>query len=441
MSTAVRWLRMHKSLTIRYYSFGGKERILTADPEVFRHILVTNEKNYVRVKPQSPILNLMGNALFFLSGDLHHSVRKLLNPAFGLKILENMMPVFEEKVKKVVEIWTQQLSEAGSDRVQIPVQEFMTRVALDSLCTTGLDHDLDAIGHPDDAGVKKLTKYLRQVGGASLLRSLLPFYNYLPTSKNRERWREEKFITHLINQRITEKRKQYTDNQSTDDNARDFLSLLVLARDEDGKPIPDELLFENVAGLLFAGFDTTSITLTWIMLHMALYPDVQTRVREEISNCIPSESKVITSGMLDQLHLLSCVIKETQRLYPVVSNTTREALQDDSIEGLVIPAGSQIVLHLGALHRMDENWEKADKFLPERFMDHAKLFHHLPFIAGKYMCIGHKFATLEMKIVLIYLLREFEFSLVPGYKFRRIQALSVKPHPDLVLNVKKVVLD
>jgi cytochrome P450 len=87
---------------------------------------------------------------------------------------------------------------------------------------------------------------------------------------------------------------------------------------------------------------------------------------------------------------------------------------------------------------MEENWENPEKFLPERFMEDTEPYKHLPFIAGPHMCIGHKFAMLEMKMVLSSLLREFEFSLVPNYKFKRIQALSVKPKPPLVLNVRRI---
>ena len=87
---------------------------------------------------------------------------------------------------------------------------------------------------------------------------------------------------------------------------------------------------------------------------------------------------------------------------------------------------------------MEENWENPEKFIPERFMVDTEPYKHLPFIAGPHMCIGHKFAMLEMKMVLCSLLREFEFSLVPNYTFRRIQALSVKPRPPLVLNVRRI---
>ncbi|XP_060572602.1 cytochrome P450 4c21-like [Ruditapes philippinarum] len=441
MTTAIRWLRMHHCLTIRYYHFGGRERVLTADPKVFRHIMVTHEKNYKRVPPQSPILKIMGQALFFLSGDIHHSVRKLLNPAFSLKMLENMIPVFETKSKKVVTLWKEKFDQASSDTdwIEFPVQDYMTRIALDSICFTGLDFDLDAIGQPDSSGVQILNKYLRQVGGASLLASLIPFYNSLPLRVNKERWREEAYIKSLINSRISDKRQQYKDcDESAVNEARDFLSLLVLARDEEGRSIPDDLVFENVAGLLFAGFDTTSITLTWTMLHLASYPEVQEHARKEVQGVIPNNCDNITHDMLDQLQYLHCVIKETQRLYPVVSNTTREALSDDVINGLHIPAGTKVVLHLGALHRMEENWENPEKFLPERFMEDTEPYKHLPFIAGPHMCIGHKFAMLEMKMVLSSLLREFEFSLVPNYKFKRIQALSVKPKPPLVLNVRRI---
>ena len=91
-----------------------------------------------------------------------------------------------------------------------------------------------------------------------------------------------------------------------------------------------------------------------------------------------------------------------------------------------------------SIFRSEENWEDPESFFPERFNKEIESYKHLPFITGQYMCIGQKFAQFEMKIILACLLRQFEFSLVPGYEFKRIQALSVKPHPPLVLNVRKI---
>ncbi|XP_052792882.1 uncharacterized protein LOC128226847 [Mya arenaria] len=439
MSTAIRWIKQCKSLTIRYYYFGGKERILTADPKVFRHVMITNEKNYVRVLPKTPFIQLMGKALFFLSGDVHHSMRKLLNPAFSINVLQNMLPVFENKAHSMVSLWLEECRQAGNQPVQINVQDFMTRITLDTVCITGLDYNIHAIGSGDTAGVKIFTRYLRQVGGRTISSSFIPFYYHLPFAANRQRWEDEKYIISLIKERIQAKRQQYWDGCENTAAVKDFLSLLVLARDEDGQSLPDNLVFQNVTGIMFAGFDTTSVTLTWALLLLASYPDIQTRAREEVLEVCADPTQPLTHETLDKLGYLNCVLKETQRLYPVVSNTTRRALEEDNIDGMEIPAGTNIVLHLGALHRSEENWPDAEKFEPERFMSTTvEPYHHLPFITGPYMCIGSKYALLEMKTVLASILREFRLQLVPGYTFRRIQALSVKPHPPLMLAVTKL---
>ncbi|WAR01054.1 CP4V2-like protein [Mya arenaria] len=415
MSTAIRWIKQCKSLTIRYYYFGGKERILTADPK------------------------LMGKALFFLSGDVHHSMRKLLNPAFSINVLQNMLPVFEDKAHSMVSLWLEECRQAGNQPVQINVQDFMTRITLDTVCITGLDYNIHAIGSGDTAGVKIFTRYLRQVGGRTISSSFIPFYYHLPFAANRQRWEDEKYIISLIKERIQAKRQQYWDGCENTAAVKDFLSLLVLARDEDGQSLPDNLVFQNVTGIMFAGFDTTSVTLTWALLLLASYPDIQTRAREEVLEVCADPTQPLTHETLDKLGYLNCVLKETQRLYPVVSNTTRRALEEDNIDGMEIPAGTNIVLHLGALHRSEENWPDAEKFEPERFMSTTvEPYHHLPFITGPYMCIGSKYALLEMKTVLASILREFRLQLVPGYTFRRIQALSVKPHPPLMLAVTKL---
>lgn len=178
--------------------------------------------------------------------------------------------------------------------------------------------------------------------------------------------------------------------------------------------------------------------MTWLLLQLATHPNIQSRVREEILREIPNESLPLSHEVLDRLKYLACVIKETQRLFPVVSSTTRRALEDDVIDGQSIPAGTTITLHIGALHRMPENWDDPEEFRPERFQQEVPPYKHMPFITGPYMCIGHKFALFEIKTVMVTLLRKFEFSLIPEFKFRRIQSLSVKPHPSLELFVSRV---
>ncbi|KAK3590402.1 hypothetical protein CHS0354_002218 [Potamilus streckersoni] len=182
----------------------------------------------------------------------------------------------------------------------------------------------------------------------------------------------------------------------------------------------------------------TSVGLTWVMLQLAQYPHIQKNVREELKLLIPNPATPLTFEVLDKLHYLTCVIKETMRLFPPVSNITRCAIHDDTISGYRIPAGTVINLHIGALHRMPQNWEDPETFYPERFMEDFGAYKFLPFIAGPHTCIGNKFAMLEMKSVLAVLVRDFEFSMAPGYKYRRVQGVTAKPNPPLLLQVKKI---
>ena len=146
---------------------------------------------------------------------------------------------------------------------------------------------------------------------------------------------------------------------------------------------------------------------------------------------------LIDETILIELYTVAVVENVHKGGYSPIQTSSREimnsAKQDLSFGDLT--HNSSFSHHL---FRLEQNWEDPETFKPERFMSDIQPYHHLPFITGPQMCIGHKFATFEMKIVLASLLRDFEFSLVPGFKFKRVQALSVKPHPDLVLNVCKI---
>nr|KAG5689872.1 hypothetical protein BaRGS_002383 [Batillaria attramentaria] len=201
------------------------------------------------------------------------------------------------------------------------------------------------------------------------------------------------------------------------DSSKDLLSALLAAKDEEGNSLPDNIIYSQVGGFLFAGFETTSIGLTWTLLMLAQYPEVQTKARQEVMSLLPDQEQPITAAIVEKLVYLTCVVKESLRLFPPVTVHFRQSINDDVIQGYKIPAGTKIGLASGALHRLPENWDDPDTFKPERFLKEYDPYAFLPFSAGPFMCIGHGFAMTEMKVVLARLLRSFDLAMVPSYKF------------------------
>ncbi|KAL8609195.1 hypothetical protein ACOMHN_058815 [Nucella lapillus] len=444
MTNAIRWMTEMKSGLIRYYSLYGEERLLTADPAIVKHICVTHSKNYIHTGTQALLKTLMPQFLLLLNGEAHHSLKRLLNPAFSTQAVYGIfhkvstfsavgfIPVFDRKTQEMVAQWREQLADGGVPECTVPAQDCMAYVTLDAICECGFDYQLHCVQQPHSAGVQYMKKILE--GFKIKLTDMIPLISRLPTKRKQDNDRAIAFFISSIRKVIKDKREKM--ESGGDCHSGDLLSRLMAARDEQGKALSDNVIFSQVAGFLFAGYEARDfgfgIGLTWALLMLAQYPDVQEKVRQEVTSLLP-EQQPITVEMVQQLTYMTAVIKETLRLLPPIPNHFRKTVSEDVIQGYTIPAGTIIGLSSGALHRLPENWSDPESFKPERFLKEYDPYAFLPFSTGPYMCIGHSFAMTEMKVILARLLVNFRFRLPTGYTYRRIRQLTLQPSPPLSL--------
>lgn len=155
---------------------------------------------------------------------------------------------------------------------------------------------------------------------------------------------------------------------------------------------------------------------------------MQNRLVEEINEVYATDDE-ITFESLGKLQYMERVIKETLRVAPVGPVIFREAMEDFEIEqGLVIPKGTTFVLNIYALHRRKDIWgAKADLFNPDHFLPENVAKRHpcsyIPFSTGRRNCIGHRYAMLSMKIILLKLLQAYKFSSDLNYDDLRFKAV------------------
>ncbi|GFR81453.1 cytochrome P450, partial [Elysia marginata] len=128
-------------------------------------------------------------------------------------------------------------------------------------------------------------------------------------------------------------------------------------------------------------------------------------------------------------------------LYTPASTIFRQSIRGHTLGGYYIPAGTLVGVSIGALHRLQENYDDPLTFRPERFLEPQEKWHNkfFPFSTGPYMCVGHIFSLTEVKVTLALFLRHFHVALTPGYKFRRVRYLTLQPKPPLTLFVRPLV--
>lgn len=151
------------------------------------------------------------------------------------------------------------------------------------------------------------------------------------------------------------------------------------------------------------------------MHFLSQYPEVQKRAREE-AIAVLDGAKNPTAEMLDNVPYISAVINEGLRLRPPVYNLlTRETAYDTELDGVALPKGTVVSIHIGAVNRHPDAYDRPDEFDPERFLRKKekgvkgpRVFNNLPFSAGPRRCLGDKFSLMEQKTLLIKLLSKVE---------------------------------
>ncbi|XP_044740008.1 cytochrome P450 3A19-like [Chrysoperla carnea] len=166
--------------------------------------------------------------------------------------------------------------------------------------------------------------------------------------------------------------------------------------------------------LILAGYETTALSLSFVLLHLAVYKDIQRKLYNEIIEVV-GDTNVHSMNVddLPKLKYMDMVLKESLRLTPTVPIISREASQDIKIGNYTIPKGANILIPIINIHRNPEYWENPLKFDPERFspenIQNRHPYAYMPFSAGPRNCFGRRYAWIFMKTTLVALLSRYEF--------------------------------
>ena len=224
-------------------------------------------------------------------------------------------------------------------------------------------------------------------------------------------------------------RSKYTEhvNKFDKNNIRDFADTLILARLEaendpnetDVYKLTDTHIVQTLADIFFSGIDTSRLTLRYALLHMAVYPEIQSKVQEEIDRVVGLDElpKVCHRP---QLSYTEAVLHESMRLSSVVpTGVLHQTTRDTSVCGFDVPKGTMVIINHWALHHDPNAWENVNDFIPERFLDKDRKLgpkpeSWLPFSAGRRVCLGEIVAKPELHLLFAALMQKFTWRIPEG---------------------------
>ncbi|CAD6193679.1 unnamed protein product [Caenorhabditis auriculariae] len=166
---------------------------------------------------------------------------------------------------------------------------------------------------------------------------------------------------------------------------------------------------------LIAGFDTTALSLSYTSHLLATHPEIMKKVQNEIDECCPNPS--VSFDQLARLKYLDCVIKETLRLYPLATiGNNRKCMKSTTLGDISVEQGTYVWVDAWSLHHDQKVWgDDADEFVPERWLETDVVRNNawIPFGHGPRQCIGMRLALMEEKLLLVHLLRKYDFCTGP----------------------------
>jgi cytochrome P450 family 135 len=199
------------------------------------------------------------------------------------------------------------------------------------------------------------------------------------------------------------------------DGHDDVLSLLLAAEHDDGSPMSDEELRDELVTVLGAGHETTATGLAWAIERLLRTPRVLAKLRESLA--------------AEEDDYLDATVKETLRARPVIVDVARKLTGPAEIGGYELPTGTFVMAAIAALHYREDLFPDPEEFRPERFLDgKADNYAWIPFGGGVRRCIGAAFAEYEMRIVLRTILERAELS-APEPQAERVKVRNITLAP------------
>jgi cytochrome P450 len=372
------------------------------DPAAVRRIFLDNAANYRKDDLQLRILRPgLGNGLLTAEGEHWRVQRRAVAPLFSPRQIAEFAPAVHRVGRAAVERMSRRRDGAVAD-----VGPIMSRLTLEVLEQTLFSQGL---GREPSAFQRAVTSYFETIGRLDPL-DLLGAPAFLPRLRRRRGRGALEFFDSAVDA-IIEKRRALLSSGA--EAPRDLLTLLMSAKDpENGRGIADADVRANIVTFINAGHEA------------------------DADLAFDADGSVGT----EKCEILRAVFEEALRLYPPAAMLSRQAIADDELAGVHIPAGAVITVAPYVLHRRRGLWDHPDAFDPFRFLgeqrDSIDRFAYIPFGAGPRVCIGMAFAMQEGIILLAHLLRAFRFDLVEGHLVMPLQRVTLRPREGMKMHVK-----
>jgi cytochrome P450 len=397
--------------TRAYQRFGDVVRIVAGPPGVrlsFYMVFhpdgvaqILNAGSAANYRKDSPVYNeirgAFGNGLLTSEDDDWAAQRRIIQPLFTARRVDNYTALMAQEIERFARRWRAQPPGV------VDLRGAMTELTLPLAVRVLFGDDGAALLPTLRTAFPALAD-----GVSERVFTLLPLPASWPTPTNRRMRAARGRVRQVCDEITTHRRKHAIESD-------DLLGRLLAVRD-DGRALSADTVRDQLMIFLFAGQETTSITLMFALRLLGQHPQIQDRVHAEAEAVLDGTPP--SAAQAHALRFTLMVLKEATRLFPPAPTLSRRAIAADTICGYDIPAGAEVEPSAWVIHRRPDLWEDPERFDPERFAPEAQRGRHryawFPFGNGPRGCVGEHFALLEASLALAMLVREFRFETPPG---------------------------
>jgi len=388
-------------------------------PEANHYVTVGHPENFHwRESSFGDLIPLLGDGLLTIDDDYHDRARAIMMPAFHREQVTAALDAMETETAAGIAA----LPKDGVVDIYAWMRNLAMRIAMRALL--GLD--------PDEAG--------KGAAAAHHFERALGFYGidyqWRLLRGPRSPWSKMQASRQVLDEIVFGEIARH--RADPDPGRRDVLSLLVGVRGEDGEAFSDREIRDQVMTLMFAGHDTSTSTLTFMMHELARHPDVIARLCEEQDEVLAGATPTIDQ-LEREMPYLDMVLDEVLRLYPPAWIGPRRAVREFEFGGCTVPRGAYVNYCSWASHRLPEVFPDPEAFIPERFTRERKTAlprgAYVPFGGGSRICIGKRFGQTEVKLVATMLLARLRLDALPGRTMTVRQMPTLSPKGGLRMRV------
>jgi cytochrome P450 len=405
---------------------------LVFDPAAIEEVLVRQHRAFAKSVGLRSTVRAFGDGLLTSDKQLWRRQRRIIQPTFQPRRLE----IYATEIQRATARMIERIRPGEPRNLHADVTELCFEALTQAMFGEDVAEAKDVLAAAAEALHGFHDHYSRRVGGVSgvlfsafrraVTRLGKPDFRvdptFVPTAHARAFRSVMRELDRFVYALIARRRRAPGDET-------DLVTSLLSARDEQGRPLDERQIRDEVVTMFLAGHETGAAAISWAVYLLAEHPACRATLHQELDAALGDVFP--DQRALESLPYLKRVLSESLRLYPPAYRISRTSLRRATLGAFTIEPGTEVVISQWSVHRSARYYDAPHEFRPERWTPELRAalprFAWFPFGGGPRTCIGDSFALMESGIVVAALARAFEFELAPDARVRPFQGVTLLP--------------